>query len=70
MAWGASPCMASDSVVKARPSVVTDNGGEDVMNKHSTISAESWALSKFSNKLNVSNASTIDETQWSRGAPI
>ena len=38
-------------------------GGEDVINKHSTISAESRALSKFSNKqVNVSSASTIDET--------
>jgi len=42
--------------------MMTDNGGEDVINKHSTISAESRALSKFSNKLNVSNASTVDET--------
>ena len=64
MARGASPCIASDSVQRARPSMIADSGGgEDVINKHSTISAESRALSKFSNKqVNVSSASTIDET--------
>lgn len=62
MAWGASPCIESGNVIKAWPTMMTDNGGEDVINKHSTISAESRALSKFSNKLNVSNASTVDET--------
>jgi|JI10StandDraft_1071094.scaffolds.fasta_scaffold128312_1 hypothetical protein len=63
MARGASPCIQSDHVVRARPTIITENGGEDVINKVSTINAESRALSKFTNKqVNVSSASTVDET--------
>jgi len=55
--------LQSDNVVKARPTVFTENGGDDVINRVSTINAESRALSKFTNKqVNVSSASTVDET--------
>ena len=30
--------------------MLAETGGEDVINKHSTINAESRALSKFTNK--------------------
>lgn len=50
MARGASPCIASGNVQRARPTMLAETGGEDVINKHSTINAESRALSKFTNK--------------------